>query len=168
MQMQTKNIITREWVEKELRFYNSAHIKSSVVLFIVVTLIFAPATVAMVYGIDVTFDNTVFKILLSAFVIPILIAPMCIWFVYIVKGLRDKRMLACGSFEIVVADLSYKAEEYIHRRLEEKLYFPGFNKLTVGHTAYQLASAGDSYYLVCYKGRKKIELFYPQKLYELR
>ena len=75
-------------------------------------------------------------------------------------------MLARGDFDIVTRDVSYKSEEMVQRRLENYLHFCEFNKISVGHTTFQLASAGDTFYIVHYKAKKDIKLLYSAKMYE--
>ena len=42
MEKQTKNIITREWIEKELWFYNTADLKVGIGIFAIVFLVCIP------------------------------------------------------------------------------------------------------------------------------
>ena len=48
MEKQTKNEITREFIEKELRFYNTADIRSTLVLCGGLSLFFVPLTIGVV------------------------------------------------------------------------------------------------------------------------
>ena len=170
MEKQTKNIITCEWIKKELRFYNTADIKSRLALCGIFTVIFLPITIALIYGILVSFDNVLVKIVLSIFMGGITSSPIWLFFLLIQNALRERKMLARGDFDIVTCDVSYKSEEIDRRRrhMEEYLYFSGFNKKSVGHTTFQLTSAGDTFYIVHYKDKKDIKLFYSTKMYELQ
>ena len=168
MEKQTKNIITCEWIKKELRFYNTADIKSRLVLCGIFTVIFLPITIALIYGILMSFDNVLVKIVLSIFMGGITSSPIWLFFLLIQNALCERKMLARGDFDIVTCDVSYKSEEMVHRHMEEYLYFSGFNKKSVGHTTFQLTSAGDTFYIVHYKDKKDIKLFYSTKMYELQ
>lgn len=168
MEKQTKNIITREWIEKELRFYNTADIKSRLVLCSVFTVIFLPITIALVYGITKSFNIVLAEIVLSIFIGGITSSPIWGFFLLIRNALCERKMLARGEFDIVTCDVSYKSQEMVHRHMEEYLHFCGFNKISVGHTTFQLASAGDTFYIVHYKGKKDIKLFYSAKMYALQ
>ena len=168
MKKQTKNIITREWIEKELRFYNTADIKSRLVLCGVFTVILLPITIALIYGILLSLDNVLVKIVLSIFMGAITSSPIWLSFLLIQNAFCERKMLARGNFDIVTCDVSYKSEEMVHRHMEEYLHFSGFNKISVGHTTFQLTSAGDTFYIVHYKDKKDIKLLYSAKMYEIQ
>ena len=168
MEKQTKNIITREWIEKELRFYNSADIKSRLVLCGVFTVILLPITIALIYGILLSLDNVLVKIVLSIFMGAITSSPIWLFFILIQNALCERKMLARGDFDIVTRDVSCKSEEIVHRHIEEYLHFSGFNKMSVGHTTFQLTSAEDTFYIVHYKDKKDIKLLYSAKMYEIQ
>ena len=168
MKKQTKNIITREWIEKELRFYNTADIKSRLVLCGVFTVILLPITIALIYGILLSLDNVLVKIVLSIFIGGIVSSPIWLFFLLTREALCERKMLARGDFDIVTRDVSYKSEEIVHRHIEEFLHFCEFDKISVGHTTFQLASVGDEFYIVHYKGKKDIKLFYSAKMYDLQ
>ncbi|MBR2479041.1 MAG: hypothetical protein IKB47_01380 [Clostridia bacterium] len=163
MQKQTKNIITRDYIEKELRFYNTADIKSSLVLCGVFALIFLPLTVGVIYGILSMFENTLIKIILSVIMGGITSAPIWLNFLGLLCALSERNLLVCGDFDIVTRDVSYKSEEMVHRRMVEYLHFCEFNKISVGHTIFQLSSAGDTFYIVHYKEKKTSNYFIRQK-----
>ena len=168
MEKQTKNIITREWVEKELRFYNTADIRSRLVLCSVFTVILLPITIALIWGVVESFDHVLVEIFLSIFMGCITSSPILHFSLLIREALCEKKMLDRGEFDIVTRDVSYKSEEMVHRHIEEFLYFCEFDKISVGHTTFQLASVGDEFYIVHYKGKKDIKLFYSAKMYELQ
>ena len=168
MKKQTQNIITREWIEKELRFYNTADIKSSLVLCSVSTVIFLPITIALIHGIAESFDNVLVKIVLLILIGCITSSPIWRSFLLTRNALCERKMLARGDFDIVTRDVSYKSEEMVHRHMEEYLHFCEFNKISVGHTIFQLASAGDTVYIVHYKAKKDIKLLYSAKMYEFQ
>ena len=168
MEKQTKNIITRDFIEKELRFYNTADIKSRLVLCSIFTVILLPITITSIYMISGAFDNTLAEIILSIVIGGIISSPIWGLLLVIISALYERRMLARGDFDIVTREVSYKSEELVHRHLEECLHFRGFNKISVGHTTFQLASAGDTFYIVHYKAKKDIKLLYAAKMYELQ
>ncbi|MBR5242560.1 MAG: hypothetical protein IKV20_05415 [Clostridia bacterium] len=168
MKKETKNIITREWVEKELRFNNTANIKSSLALWCIFTLLCLPMTIAVIYGVVRVFDNPLFEILLSTFMGVMISSPIWVYFFFFLKTLRERSLLTRGEFAIDISVLSYKSEERVRRTTEEFFHFGEYNKISVGHTAFQLASPGDTYYIVHYKAKKEIKFLYPEKLYELQ
>ncbi|MBR2033900.1 MAG: hypothetical protein IKA46_07190 [Clostridia bacterium] len=168
MQKQTKNIITRDFIEKELRFYNTADIKSTLVVCSIFALTFLPLTVGIIYGILSLFENILIKIVLSVIVGGITSEPLWFNLLELRRALSKRKLLACGDFDIVTRDVSYKSEELVHRHIEEYLHFCDFNKISVGHTIFQLSSVGDTFYIVHYKAKKDIKLLYSAKMYELQ
>ena len=106
------------------------------------------------------------KTALSIFIGGITSSPIWLFFLLTREALCERKMLARGDFDIVTRDVSYKSEEMVHRHLEKYLHFCEFNKISVGHTTFQLASAGDTFYIVHYKAKKDIKLLYSAKMYE--
>ena len=168
MEKQTRNVITRKSVEKELRFYNTADIKSSLVLGGGLSLVFLPLTVGIVYGICSSYQNILIEVALSVLCGSITSSPVWISLLGVCRALFEKKRLLRGDFDIVACDVSYKSEKMVKRHMEEYLHFGNFNAISVGHTVYQLASAGDTFYIVHYKGKKDIKLFYSAKMYEFQ
>ena len=99
---------------------------------------------------------------------------------HIVDWALEKRLLDQGAFGVVVRRVQYKTEraEYrgsphhfrLHRiRLKEMLVFEEFGEARVDHTEYQLAEAGDEYYVVVYYTPKpKMRMWYSCKTHEYR
>lgn len=89
-----------------------------------------------------------------------------------VKNAKDRKRISCGDFEISTRPLQYKEERAVHgyKRYDyqEVLVFRDFKAFPVEHTAYELASYGDVYYIVHFKNRKSIELAYSTKMYEYK
>lgn len=168
MEKQTKNIITREWVEKELRFYNTADIRSTLVLCGALSLLFVLLTVGLVWGFFALFKNIWLKILLSVLMGGLTSAPVWINLLSLIVSLKERKLLNCGEFDIVTRDVSYKSEKMVYRHIQEYLHFSDFKEFSVGHTTFQLASAGDTFYIVHYNAKKDIKLLYSAKMYELQ
>ena len=108
MQKQTKNVITREFIEKELRFYNTADIRSTLVLCGALSLIFVPLTIGAVYGFFALLENVCLKILLSVLVGGLTSAPIWINLLSLKMSLREQKLLQNGDFDIVVCEVQYK------------------------------------------------------------
>jgi hypothetical protein len=168
MEKQAKNIITREFIEKELRFYNTADIKSTLVFCGAFALVFLPLTVGIIYGILSLLENMLIKIVLSVILGGITSAPIWLTLLGLRSALSERKLLICGDFDIVTRDVSYKSEKVVHRHMEEYLHFRDFNEISVGHTIFQLASAGDMFYIIHYKAIKDIKLLYSTKMYEFQ
>ena len=167
MEKQTKNTITREHIEKELRFYNTADIKSSLVLCGVFTLMlfmcfgFLCAVLSMI-------EERLFKSLLILLFCGVLSIPLWYYLFVILKALSKQKMVKRGDFDIVTREVLYKREKPVQRHTEEFLYFQDFKEASVGHTTYQLASQGDLFYIVHYKSSSHIELLYSHNMYEYK
>lgn len=168
MEKQTKNIITREWVEKELRFFNTARIKSTLVAVGIPSLLFLPFAFAVVRYFFTTYDKLWFEILMAVIFGGLLTLPTWICLSVILKCLSEKKMIDRGEFDVVKLELQYKSERRVRRSYEELLHFGGFKAESVGHTTYQLASAGDEFYIVHYSGNDEIVLLYSAKMYEYK
>ena len=168
MAKQTKNILTRDGVEKELRALNKAEKRANLALFAVSTFFFLPGAVLSVYGICSEFSSTPLKILLSVFCGGIMSSPfwLTLWSLALVR--KEKKLLDRGEFYITVKPLLYKSEDLVHRRLEEFLHFEGFRRIAVPHTTFQLASQGEDFYLIYYGGKKEITLLYAADMYEYK
>ena len=172
---ETKNIITPQWLEGELRFYNKADFRACLLLCIIGCLIMIPVTaVIVVFGIN-TIENTIMKTLVLIILIPLLLAPVFFLTKGVVATLIERKKLNKGEYYIVLRELQYKKAKTVYRgrrhRIEECLYFRGFEEREVSHTIYQLAANGDKFYLVYYKQRKEkkdIRFLYPEKMYEYR
>jgi len=167
-QSKRKILITRDFAEKELRLYNSADIKSTLVLCGIFTLFFLPLTVGVIYGILSVFENPLFKIVLSVIMGGITSSPIWLNLLRLFCALSERKLLVCGDFDIATRDVSYKSEKMVHRHMEEYLHFCDFNKISVEHSIFQLSSAGDTFYIVHYKAKKDIKLLYSTKMYELQ
>lgn len=166
MEKQTKNIITREWIEKELRFYNTADIRSTLVVCGALSLIFVPLTFGAVYGIFLLSVNILLKLLFSLLTGAITSAPIWMNLLTLRGAFAERKMLQHGDFDIVTREVLYKSEKPYRRHIEEFLHFAGFKGIMVGHTTFQLASKGDEFYIVHYKTKNAISLLYSVKLYE--
>ena len=73
-----------------------------------------------------------------------------------------------GDFVIAVCEMSYKEKKTVRRHTENVLHFVGFEGASVASTTFDLASQGDEFYVVHYKGLTGIELLYSLNLYELQ
>jgi hypothetical protein len=166
--MQMKNIIAREFIEKELRFYNKADICSTLVLCGALSLIFVPLTVGIVYGFFVLLEITWLKILLSVLVGGLTSAPVWMNLLSLRTSLTERKLLQNGDFDIAVCEVQYKDEKLIRQHTEKILHFVGFKEISVGNNIYDLSSHGDEFYIVHYKGCTDIKLLYSLKTYEFK
>ena len=172
---ETKNIITPKWLERELRFYNKADLRFSLLVCITCSLIMIPITaIITVLGVN-TIENTVVKTLALIILIPLLLTPVFFLAKGVIETLIERKKLNRGEYCIILRELQYKKEKIVYRgrskRIAEFLYFRDFKEREVDHTTYQLASSGDKFYLVYYKQRKEkkdIRFLYSEKMYEYK
>ena len=170
MEKQTKNILTREWVEEELRFYNRAGIRSNLRLLLILTPIFLPIAVLLINQYVKWFDFPGPFALVAVFITLWITFPIWIPICLLAGHLYEKRLLDRGDFEITESWLSEKAERRVirefDRRIQLQLSFPGFKWADVSHVIYELATPGDKYYVIHYKNKRKVKFCYPADMYE--
>ena len=162
MEKQTKNIISRKWIEKELQFYNTASLKHTAVGFAAVILVFGVFILfALVFSHEMAIVSCLFGCI-----------PMVAILVLLIRLLKERKQLKNEEFEIVIRHLLYKEEKLVRsgrsHRMQEMFHFEGFNEVWANHTEYQLASMDDEFYIVYYKGTKKAQMVFPLKLYEYK
>ena len=172
MEKHTYNIITRDELRKELLFYNKADICSSLVLLGVVSVFCIPLTLFLVFGVSMPFESVLFNTVFSVIIGLISSSPIWLMLYVLVSALIERKRLTCDEFDVVTRELSYKSDQLVrrgrHMHVEELLHFSDFKPTSVDHTAFQLASAGDVYYIVHYKGKDEIKLLYSTKMYKLQ
>ena len=166
MEKQTKNQINRAFVEKELRFYNTADIRYTLVLTATWSLIFLPITCLWIWYALTHIDNTFLKIAMFPVGIAVFSCPIWLNVLALIRCFAERKKLAKGEFEVTVRKVTYKEEKMVHRHVEEFLSFEGFSDISVPRTTYELSTFGDEFYLVHYKEKKTIKLFFPRKMYE--
>lgn len=168
MEKQTKNVITREFIETELRFYNTASIRLTLILCGALSLIFVPLTIGVVYGFFSLLKNIWLKIVLSVLVGGLTSAPIWINLLSLKTSLAERKLLQNGDYNIAVCEVQYKDEKTVQRHTEKFLHFVGFKEVSVGNVHYDLTSQGDEFYIVHYKGFTEIKLIYSLKMYVLK
>ncbi len=168
MENRTKNIITRDFIEKELRFYNTADIKSTLVWFGALSLVFLPLTIGVVYGLFALLEITWLKVLLSVLIGGLTSAPVWLELLSLRTSLEERKLLRNGAFDIVVCEVQYKDERLVNRHTEKILHFTGFKKVSVGNVHFDLTSQGDKFYIVHYKDHATIKQLYSLKMYEFK
>ena len=167
MDKQTKNILTRASLTKELLFLSTANIRYSIVLCCVVLLVEIPI-IALVAALT---DKHTFAITISVATILSVIPGI---FIYcIIQEFKDKKRIERGEYDVITRQVIYKHESRIARpgcghRIEELLHFDTFGDIGVAHLTYQLADEGDVFYLVCLHTSKKPTLLYSAEMYEFR
>ena len=168
MEKQTKNVITREFIEKELCFYNSADVRSAFTLCVGLSLLFVPLTVVIVYGLCHLLQSVFWKIVLSILIGILTSAPVWVNILSLAKRLKERKLLRNGDFVISVCRVQYKDEKAVQQHTEKFLHFVGFKEISVGNVIFDLTANGDEFYVIHYKGNTTIKLLYSLKTHELK
>ena len=168
MEEQTKNIIMREYIEKELRFHYKADIRSTLVLCGGLSLFFVPLAAGVVYGIFALLKTAWIEILLSVLIAALTSAPIWINLLPLRISIKERKLLRNGDFDIAVCKVQYKDEKTVRQHTEKFLHFVGYKEISVGNAIYDLTSQGDEFYIVHYKGYTDIKLLYSLKTYVLK
>lgn len=171
MEKQTKNIITREKIEKDFLFNNTAGIKHTLVCLVAVTL-----ALGVVSAIFLSFLPTGFlwlDITIWVFFLGIVGAPVWAISATLTKALIERKHIKNGDLDIVIRPLLYKNEKpvrgYTGRpRVQAMFQFGDFEDVCADPTYYHLCTVDDEFYIVHYKGSKKAQMVFPLKLYEYK
>ena len=134
----------------------------------VLSLLFVPPPIGIVYGLFASLENIWFQILLPFFAGGLTSSPIWINLLSLKKSLKEQKLLQNGDFDIVVCEVQYKDEKLVHWHTEKFLHFNGFKEVSVGNVNYDLVSQGDEFYIVHYKGRTEIKFIYSLKMYVLK
>lgn len=166
---QTKEHITRNTVEQALWRTNTAEIKGTAFSLSYCFLFSLVIALVLLFAVRQAHLPFIFQIL--SFLIPFIPTIAILRLGYTVFA--ERKLLQEGSFDIITSSLYYKDEKLIRRYKQHDLvkyfYFESYPPCEVGKTEYQLASAGDTYYLVLYRTKKPyVKLFYAAKMYDLR
>lgn len=92
------------------------------------------------------------------------------------KDLIEYKHLENGDVEIVTRPLLYKSQKevriYCNKRTRWQtrslFHFEGFDEFWASPEMYQNFTWGDEFYIVYYKGSKKVEKVFPLKMYEYK
>ena len=167
MEKQTKNIITKASVLRDLQETNRLSIRSSIFVCVLLGIVLIPMMVGVGFGVAWSLRRGfwVWGLLTSLFEVifclPIVINVRTLWL-----EIKYKKLLADEKFQVTVCEVLYKREKLVHRHIEECLYFKDFGEAVVGHTVYQLTEAGDKFYIAHCQGHKEPLAIYAAKMYE--
>ena len=173
MERESKQIITREWVENELRFYNTADIKYLTVnLFSLGLVLGLLIYLALLLGWSVT-ASLWLKIVPTCLLGGVYLIIMGSLLAQLIEHLMERRALKKGNFDIVVRQVQYKTEKLRRNTrglaMDEYLVFDQFGAIEVSHDEYYRTNAGDDFYMVVYYLPKpKVRLRYSKRSYQYR
>lgn len=172
MEKETKNIITRAWLEKELRFYNTAEIRSALVCIVPFTFVFVPLTALFVFIVGSNIQNILVRTICCILIGGFTSCPVWLILLSLCVSLKERILLSNGGFDIITREVLRKGEKLdgfrYHREISEYLLFDGYPGIKVDHTEFQLASVGDQYYLVVYRSKKNVAILYSAKRYKYK
>ena len=164
---ETKNIITKETIEKELKALNKADIRSTMVYIAAMTVFFVPLSIIPIYLFFSVPRKTILLgigCFLGSFV---LLLPVLINLFFLAKVINEARLLKQGDWFVDIDQVRYKTQEIKYRHTSNVLYFYRYERVASGGVNFQLASQDDRFYLVIYKKKKPcVVLHYSQKAYE--
>ena len=166
MKKATKNILTRQEVEEELRFLNTADIRFTIAEIALFSLLLVPLTILLLWSAFAFSSASPLVIVISFLLVIALDFPYFIEGRNLVRCFAQRKQLKKGEFEITRSQLSYKNEVQMRRHSEYRFYFSGFAHYIVGKSRYELFEDGDEFYLVHYRGRDVIKIIYPIKTHE--
>lgn len=188
MAKQTKNIITREEIKSKLVSENGRDLIFHSILGIAIFLLFLPINFFILNAIWNMNNGVWIKILFTLLDFVALNVPFILDVIAVVYLLTEKKKIKQDEFEITVLSLIYKEDTVARRfnfkrlvkrgpitkssgtaqRLSKRLHFANFDAEDVSDTIYDLASNGDDFYIVYFKGENYVEQIYPAKMYELK
>ncbi len=172
MEKQTKNIITREAIEKKLRADNVAGLKHTGITFFVSALV---GIVWFSFSVPSLFKAPNFGLGILFFLFSIIgTVPAFVMLAGFLKNFKEYRHLKNGDVEIVTRPLLYETEETCYTRktrmeyTKHKFHFEGFDAFLASPEQSKAFTRDDEFYIVYYKGSKKIRLMYSLKFYEYK
>ncbi len=172
MEKQTKKIIIREEIEKKLRSDNTASLKVSALAFLATALV---GILWVVFFIPSFFEAPNFGLGVFFFLFAIVgTVPAWALSVRLVKDLKEYKHLKNGDVEIVTLPLLYETAETCYTRktrieyTKHKFHFEGFDAFLASPEQSKQFARGDEFYIVYYKGTKKVRLMYSLKFYEYK
>lgn len=174
MEKQTKNIITRAEIEKKLRTNNLASLKHTGFTFFVSALV---GILWFAFSVPSLLEATNFGLGILFFLFSIVgTVPAFVMLAGFLKDLKEYQHLKNGDVEIVTRSLLYKSQKevrvYCNKRTRwqtRNLFnFEGFDEFWASPEMHQNFTWGDEFYIVYYRGSKKVEEVFPLKLYEYK
>lgn len=163
----TKEIITRESIKHKLLLQEQGSFRIFLVCYAMLLLASVPMSILFFFSPSKDLAPRVVFGLLWALMLVTL-------FITLLRGFQTRKQIQAGGFEVFLARLNYKSEEPLYRRgrqtgYTECFHFEGFGRVeNVPHTTYQLADAGETFYLVTLSGSPKVLLYYAEERYEFK
>ena len=172
MKSRTKNTITRQSIQKELLFLNSASLRLVLPVGAFTLLLFLPIAIAITCGLIAQSEALALKIVLITLLDGILLSPVFVLVCSLIQIILERQRIKRGNFDILLHKLSEKRERLDwsrrQKRIRYEFCFEGFLPYRPDYTIYQLAEREDDFYIVRVGGKRTIRLLYPTKIYEFK
>lgn len=185
MAKQTKNIITRDEIKNTLLTENGKKLRFHLIIGILLFLFFLPLNIWLLI-MTWSLNNSIFiRLLLALLDIVVLDALFIVDMIVLVNVIIKRKKIERDEFDISIRSLIYK-DDTVYRpfkiqrllkfsitnsitsKISKNLHFSDFDAEEVSGTTYDLASNGDDFYIVHFKGEKEVELIYPAKMYDFK
>ena len=165
MARETKSLITREEVKKEMILVRKALMASSILYFAIILLICGPFVgVAIAH----MFSRFWWLYLLE---VALFSVPPTVFLVKIIGYAKEKRLVENGEFSIVkdtVSRLS-RGEIIARNQTADVLYFKEYGRYIPSQTVFDLTTVGEEFYLVILHNKKQeITEAYHTLMYECK
>ena len=166
MSKEAKNVITREFCYKELRWLTKADLFSELILLAVVSVICIPFIV-LSFAFLMKYIPIISWIIIFVFAVP----PS--YFVYrLFCNVGRKKLVEDGKFSVLcdsVARLSRGESVRGGRATANVVYFSRYGRYVPDRTVFEMTSVGDEFYIVVLHTSKEEMCFaYPKATYEYK
>ena len=100
---ETKNIITKETIEKELKFLNKADIRSSLVLIAVIAVVFLPLSLLPIYIFLSVGRKTILLGICCFLGFSVFLLPIFFNLISLLKSINEAHLLKKGDWFIIAS-----------------------------------------------------------------
>lgn len=164
MEKETKNVLTREILKKDLKKLQKDQIIITVIFFAAILIVWLPIILLGLTDIEDALFLWLVLLIFGLFCFALAIFNL-------ISVKRAFRLIENGDFSVIKETVSAKVsgERISRRHHEDVLYFGHYGRYIPTRTVFRLSSVDDKFYLVILGGRKKtIALAYPCKMYEYK
>lgn len=157
----TKNKLTREGCQKELLFRVKADLRADITLLVILSLLFLPLT-----ALSLWLAGTV--VLLGILFTLICLTPLGVFVYKLIRDGKRKRLAEEGRFSILTDTVSrLSRQEPVGRSYADVIYFATYGRYIATGVTFDMASEGDTFYLVILHAKKDELCFaFPSMTYE--
>lgn len=164
MAKETKNVLTREILKKDLKKLQKDQIIITIIFSAVLLIVWLPIILLGLTDIEDALFLWLVLLIFGLFCFALAIFNL-------ISVKQAFRQIENGDFTVITETVSGKVsgERVSRRRYEDVLYFGHYGRYTPSRTVFQLSSVGDEFYLVFLGAHQRvISLAYPCKMYEYK